>query len=256
MTDFTVFDEPQESAWQLLRVQTANSVYTVAMYRDGARQLTVLRGATGESSRDLEVHDSNARLDDGRSLFETSPWADWRGHGLHVGSMRTSPVEHVSTEANAALCETLSSTYLELVGPPADPLQRGPLDRTSLGRPAGARPLPPSFMPIRGSAPAIPPASAPASAPAKPAPPKKSRGKKRKSSKGRRISPRQLVDLAERAKIELRRLEEDPKMFDKLMKNDELRPRYIRALTGFVPVIERLLEAYHQAEAGEGAEDE
>jgi len=78
----------------------------------------------------------------------------------------------------------------------------------------------------------------------------------RKTSRGRRLSPRQLVDLVERAKRELRRLDEDPKMLERLCKNADLSRRYTIALTGFAPLIERSIEKHEGARSDEDAHDE
>ena len=321
MTDFTIFAEPDESAWRMLRVQTAHSVYTVALHQGATRRITVLRGTSSSSSREIEVHDTEARLDDGRSLFDTNPWVDWLGHSLHVGSMRTSTVENVSTEVNAALGANLTSTYLPLVGAPENQPGGVPPNRTVLRNqdqpdqpqdaPAGTTvpqrdrvPVPdrpakmPPPLPVEwGTATVSPPVpklqmkeraalrSLSGSTKAAPPPvPKKSTvapatvltdvdeekkrtssksevvrkgGKKgRKTSRGRRLSPRQLVDLMERAKRELRRLDEDPKVLERLCKNAELSRRYAIALTWFGPLIERSIDKHERARSEEDAQDE
>ena len=330
MTDFTIFAEPDESAWRVLRVQTAHSVYTVALHQSATRRITVLRGTSSSASREIEVHDTEARLDDGRSLFDTNPWIDWLGHSLLVGSMRTSPVENVSTEVNAALCADLTSTYLPLVESSANQPSGGPPSRTILRTPApphvapetsgsaaiaqrdlapgvgrpetappplpvGGRaeklsvsgsttgtPPPVSKLPVEeravppsvsGSTTATPPpipkkaTVAPATAPtvvdeekkrtsSKSEVVRKGGKKGRKTSRGRRLSPRQLVDLMERAKRELRRLDEDPKVLERLCKNAELSRRYAIALTGFVSLIERSIDKHEHARSDEDTQDE
>lgn len=238
MTDRTVFITKDSSAWRVLKVETANSTYTVALHHDGSRCLAVLRGYSGATSREIEIHDTEASLDDGRSLFDTNPWGDWQGHSLIIGSMQTSEVVRVSTEGNAALCNSLTSTYAGMVQsvPPLDESAPGAtFKRTAVlgvkNQPAiGDRSTAPSSpLPASGKPPS--PVRMQATGPKKP----------RRTPKISSVSPGQLVELLERAKSGLHRYCEYKTMRVRIFGDPELRKRFDEALAELIPIAQKAM---------------
>jgi hypothetical protein len=226
MSNHTVILSVDKSAWRLLQVETANSTYIVALHHAGSRHFAVIRGRSATTSREIEIHDTEAHLDDGRSLFDTNPWVDWQGHGLRVGSIQTSEVVRVSTEENAALCNTLTQTYAGLVQPsqPSDGSSReAPLNRTV----------------VRGMKDPSPasPATSNSSAPPRMqmAEPKKPRAIPKTSS----VSPIQLVELLERTRSGLQRFCEYQNMRERLCGDPELQKRFDAAMVELVPLAQK-----------------
>lgn len=86
----TVFGDLGDRPFQLLRVETESSVYTVAFHAERGKQYVIVRGQAGSDREHVVVRDSDPRIGD-RSMFEL-PIADWPGKVMEVATMRTSPI--------------------------------------------------------------------------------------------------------------------------------------------------------------------
>ncbi|MBM7115487.1 hypothetical protein [Archangium primigenium] len=84
------------NSWEVYRVRTKTSIYTVGLHEHEGRKFAVMRGESKNLGGKIDVRDSDPRID-GRSLFSLPP-SMWIGKSLEIGTIATSRIVEVSEE--------------------------------------------------------------------------------------------------------------------------------------------------------------
>jgi hypothetical protein len=84
----TMFHDFTVRAIEMVRVETRQSVYTVAFHEDAGRKYVVVRGSGDREN--VVVRDSDPRIGS-HSMFDL-PVADWVGRTMDVAMMKTSEI--------------------------------------------------------------------------------------------------------------------------------------------------------------------
>jgi hypothetical protein len=112
--EVTRFGKLEELAWQVYRVRTGSSSYTVGVYEYEGRRFAVMRGQSKNLGGHVDLRDSDPKVE-GRSLFEVLP-SEWVGKSLEIGTATTSRVVEVQQERDPAIVTNI--TRIQVLAPP------------------------------------------------------------------------------------------------------------------------------------------
>lgn len=113
--EVTRFGKLEELAWQVYRVRTGSSSYTVGVYEYEGRRFAVMRGQSKNLGGHVDLRDSDPKVE-GRSLFEVPP-SEWVGKSLEIGTATTSRVVEVQRERDSDILTNI--TRIQVLAPAA-----------------------------------------------------------------------------------------------------------------------------------------
>ncbi|WP_147450046.1 hypothetical protein [Corallococcus carmarthensis] len=113
--EVTRFGKLEDLAWQVYRVRTGSSSYTVGVYEYEGRRFAVMRGQSKNLGGHVDLRDSDPKVD-GRSLFQVPP-SEWVGKSLEIGTATTSRVVEVRQEQDPEVLTNI--TRIQVLAPSA-----------------------------------------------------------------------------------------------------------------------------------------